>query len=310
MSSQTPIDGDSPRGLFYAFLVYFLWGFLPVYMKAISHVAPMEIVAHRVVWSLPIAFAALMWRGRIAEVLAALKQPRLLAMGALTASLISVNWLTYVWAVGHGHALDAALGYYINPLFSVALSALLLGEKLDRLRLLAIGLSLLAVCILTWQAGSLPLVAVVLFLSWGFYAYCKRRLPLGPNQGFALEVLILTPFALAGLIWLEASGQSLFGTGSLFDVAMLIGCGLVTAVPLLLYANAAKLVRLSTIAIMQYIAPTMVFLTAILIFHEPLQDGQKIAFPIIWVALGIYSFALVREARDRRRAKLVAGLGG
>lgn len=310
MSTQTPLNSDSPRGLMYALMAYVLWGMLPIYMKALSHIAPTEIIAHRIVWSLPVAFAALLWQGRSAQVLAALRQPRLLAMAGLTASLISVNWLTYVWAVGNGHALDAALGYYINPLFSVALGALLLGEKLDRLRLVAVALSLLAVILLTLQAGKLPVIAVVLTLSFGFYAYCKRRLPLGPNQGFALEVLILFPFAVAGLIWLLVTGRGAFGTGSTFDVLMLLGCGPVTAIPLLLYANAAKLVRLSTIAIMQYLTPTMVFLTAIIVFREPWQDSQQIAFAMIWIALAIYTYALIREARNRRRTKLVAGVGG
>lgn len=303
MSSSPDQNVDSPRGFAYAFAAYFLWGFLPIYMKALSHVPPTEVIAHRVIWSLPIAAAVLIWQKRTGDVMAALRDPRLLAMAALTAALISVNWLVYVWAVGNGHALDAALGYYINPLFSVLLGALLLGEKLGRIQWAAIALAAAAVVVLTVNTGRLPLVAVALTLSWGFYAYCKKRLPLGPNQGFTLEVLLLTPPAVIYLIWLWGSGEGGFGDGTTFDVLMLIGCGLVTAIPLLFYANGAKLLRLSTIGIMQYIAPTLIFLCAVVLFREPFGAAQWVAFPMIWGALVIYSVSLLREAGARRRKK-------
>jgi chloramphenicol-sensitive protein RarD len=303
MSSIQTETGDSPRGFAFAFGAYLFWGFLPIYMKALSHIAPEQVIAHRVIWSLPIAAAVLIWQRRSDDVIAALRNPRMLGMAAITAALISVNWLVYVWAVGNGHALDAALGYYINPLFSVFLGAVLLGEKLNKTKMLAVALAFAAVVVLTVQAGELPIVAVALTLTWGLYAYFKKSLPLGPNQGFTLEVLLLLPFALGYLAWLGLTGQGMFGNGSRFDVAMLIGCGLVTAVPLLLYANGAKLLRLSTIGIMQYIAPTMIFLCAVFLFDEPFGAARMIAFPMIWGALVIYSIALLREAGARRRSR-------
>ena len=293
---------DSPRGLILAIATYVMWGFLPLFMKELAHVPPSEVIAHRVLWSLPIALAVLLLQRRWREVAGALRQPRLLGMALITAALISVNWMIYVWAVGNNHALDAALGYYINPLFSVLMGATLLRERLNRAQMVAIALASLAVVVLTVQLGRLPLVAIGLMLTWGFYAFCKKSLPLGPTQGFTLEVLLLTPFALAYVLWLGASGQSHFAAGSLADTLLLIACGPVTAVPLICYATAAKQLRLSTIGILQYIAPTMIFLTAVLIFGEPFGAAQMIAFPMIWAALVIYTLSMLRGAGARRRA--------
>lgn len=285
---------DSPRGLALAIAAYGLWGFLPLYMHALAHVPPAEVIAHRITWSVPIAGAVLAALGRTADLKAALRSPRMLGMAALTAVFITVNWGIYVWAIGAGHALDAALGYYINPLFSVALGAVLLGERLRPLQIAAIALAALAVVLMTLEAGRVPVVALALTLSWGGYAFLKKSLPMGPNQGFFLEVLLLLPVALAYIGWLELTGQGhLHGTG-LSDTLLLLGCGPITAVPLILYANGAKLLRLSTIGILQYIAPTMIFLTAVFIFGEPFGGAERIAFPMIWAALALYSWAMLR----------------
>lgn len=285
----TATSGDSLSGFLYALTAYLLWGFLPLYMKALAHIPPPEVIAHRVVWSLPIALVVLWWTGRTADLRAALTSPRMLGMGAMTAALISVNWGIYVWAIGSGHALDAALGYYINPLFSIFLGAVLLGERMGRLQMVAIALAVVAVGILTWEAGRLPVVALGLTLTWGFYAYLKKRLPIGPNQGFTLEVLILLVPAVGYMVWLAAQGTSHFRQGAALDDLLLLGCGLVTAVPLMVYANGAKRLTLSTIAIMQYIAPTMIFLTAVFVFDEPFSKVKLLAFSLIWAALVIYS---------------------
>lgn len=281
---------DTPRGFAFALSAYGLWGFLPFFMKALAHIPPPEVIAHRVIWSVPIAGAVLLWRGELSGLASVLKQPRNLLMGMATALLISVNWGIYVWAIGAGHALDTALGYYINPLFSVFLGAVLLGERLTRRQKAAIALAAGAVALLTVEAGKLPLVALGLTVTWGFYAYLKRRLPIGANQGFLLEVLILTPFALAWLVWLAVTGQSHFTTTPT-DTVLLLSCGLVTAVPLMLYANGAKGLRLSTIGILQYTSPTMILLIAIFAFHEPFGTVQMVAFPMIWSALALYSSA-------------------
>jgi chloramphenicol-sensitive protein RarD len=296
--SQTPdhraSDGDSRSGLVLAVLVYLLWGFLPLYMKALAHVPAVEVVAHRILWSVPVALAVLVWLGRTADLRTALRTPRLLGMAAMTAALVSVNWGIYVWAIGSGRALDAALGYYINPLFSIFLGAVVLGERLNRLQAAAIALALAGVGIMTWEAGRLPLVALSLTVTWGFYALLKRRLPIGPNQGFTLEVLILLAPAVGYILWVQGIGEGQFGAGT-WTTALLLGCGIVTAVPLMIYANAAKRLTLSTIAILQYIAPTMIFLTAVFVFDEPFSRTRLLAFGFIWAALVVYSVAVLRR---------------
>ena len=285
---------DSPKGLFLAVSAYLLWGFLPLYMKALAAVPVLEVLAHRVVWSVPVAGAILVWLGRTGDLKLALRSPRMIGMAALTAGLISVNWGIYVWSIQSGHALDAALGYYINPLFSIFLGAVLLGERMSRAQGVAIALAALAVGVLTWEAGQVPVVALGLTVSWGFYAYLKKRLPLGPNQGFMLEVLILFPFAAGWVAWLTATGQGHFLQDAP-TLGLLLGTGIVTAVPLMIYANGAKLLRLSTIGILQYIAPTMIFLTAVFLFGEPFGTARAVAFPMIWAALVIYTGSMLRR---------------
>jgi chloramphenicol-sensitive protein RarD len=291
--------GDSLAGFLYALTAYLLWGFLPFYMKALGHISPIEVIPHRVLWSVPIALAILWWTGRTGDLRAALVNPRMLGMAAMTAALISVNWGIYVWAIGSGHALDAALGYYINPLFSIFLGAVLLRERMGRTQLGAILLAAVAVGILTWEAGRLPLVALSLTLTWGFYAFLKRRLPIGPNQGFTLEVLLLLAPSLGYILWLQYAGTGHFLMGVTTDNLLLMGCGIVTAVPLMIYANGAKRLTLSTIAIMQYIAPTMIFLSAVFVFDEPFSQTKLIAFALIWAALVIYSLPMLAARINR-----------
>lgn len=297
MNTLTPENKDTLPGFFYALSAYIIWGFLPFFMKAVAHIPPTEVIAHRVIWSIPIAAGVLLWQGRTADLMRALKTPSMLAMAVVTASLVSVNWLIYVWSIGAGHALDAALGYYINPLFSVLLGFVVLKEKISRIQAIAIGLAVLAVGVLTYDAGRLPLVALGLSVSWGIYAYFKKSLPIGPNQGFLLEVLILAPIALGYLIYLASTGAAHFATGQASDTLLLAATGLITAVPLMLYANGAKLLRLSTIGVMQYIPPTMIFLTAVFVFGEPFGTAKLVAFCMIWTALALYSYSFFAQRR-------------
>lgn len=303
-SSVTTPDtqsGDSPKGFILALTAYFLWGLLPFYMKAVAHIPAQEVVAHRIIWSVPIAGATLLVMRRTADLKAALRSPRTLAMAALTAALITINWGTYVWAIGAGRALEAALGYYINPLFSIFLASVLLREKLSPAQWVAIGLAVIAVIILVVETGGLPWVSLILTFSWGFYAFFRKTLPVGPNQGFLLEVMLLSIPAIGYIAYLETTGQGHFGDTGYKDVLLLLGCGVVTAVPLLIYANSAKLLRLSTIGIMQYIAPTMIFLIAVFIFKEPFSTSKLIAFCFIWSALVIYSWPMLRNLLATRR---------
>jgi chloramphenicol-sensitive protein RarD len=266
-------------------------------MKMLSHLPSAEIVAHRVIWSVPIAGALLIYLGRTKDVRAALLDPKMLLMGCLTAALITINWGIYVWAISADRTLDAALGYYINPLFSVALGAIVLREPLTRAQLVAIALAAAAVVVLAVSNGSIPWVSLGLTVSWGLYALCKKQLPIGPNQGFLLEVLILLIPALGYVAWSTAQGQNHFDLSMTSDTWLLMGCGIVTAVPLLLYANGAKGLQLTTIAILQYIAPTLIFLVAVFVFGEEFGQARMIAFPMIWAALVIYSVSMFRKMR-------------
>ena len=286
---------DSLNGFLFALSAYLLWGFLPLYMKALAHISPAEVIAHRILWSIPVAGLLLIILKRTDELKKAMRNPRMLGMAAVTATLISVNWGIYVWAIGTGHALDTALGYFINPLFSILMGAVLLKERLKKTQIAALALVVLAVVILTVEAGRLPVVALALTFSWGFYAFFRKTLPIGPNQGFLLEVLLLSPIALGYLIYLNLQGGGHFLMGNMTDTILLASAGLVTAVPLILYANGAKLLRLSTIGIMQYIAPSMIFITAVFVFNEPFSMAKAVAFPLIWSALVIYTLPMLRQ---------------
>ncbi|ASY62225.1 protein rarD [Sinorhizobium sojae CCBAU 05684] len=303
-NAKLPADNtDSARGFAFALTAYLLWGFLPFFMKAVAHIPAPEVVAHRIVWSVPLAGLVLVWLGRTQELKAALSSPRMLKMATLTAALITVNWGIYVWAIGAGRAIETALGYYINPLFSIFLGAVLLKERPNPAQMVAIALAALAVAVLAFDAGGLPWVSIGLCISWGFYAFFRKTLPIGPNQGFFLEVLLLSVPAVGYIVLLEATGEGHFGDTGMTDVLLLLSCGIVTAVPLMIYANGAKLLRLSTIGIMQYIAPTMIFLIAVFVFNEPFGATKLVAFILIWAALFIYSGAMLVESRARRAAQ-------
>ncbi|MCZ4089813.1 EamA family transporter RarD [Sinorhizobium psoraleae] len=302
-NAKMPADNtDSAKGFAFALSAYLLWGFLPFFMKAVAHHPAAEVVAHRIVWSVPLAGLVLLWLGRTHEVKAALRSPGMLRMAAVTAVLVTINWGIYVWAIGAGRAIETALGYYINPLFSIFLGAVLLKERPNTAQMVAIALAAIAVAVLAFDAGGLPWVSIGLCISWGFYAFFRKTLPIGPNQGFFLEVLLLSIPSIGYIIWLEATGQGHFGDTGVADVLWLLSCGIVTAVPLMIYANGAKLLRLSTIGIMQYIAPTMIFVIAVFVFHEPFGTAKLIAFALIWAALIVYSGAMLVESRARRAA--------
>jgi chloramphenicol-sensitive protein RarD len=284
-------DNPAFRGVLFALATNLMWGLLPLYMRNLSHIPAMEIVAHRILWSIPVAGVMVLWLGLATDIRIALRNRKTLAFAALTAALITVNWAIYVWAVTHDRALEAALGYYINPLLSVFLGAAVLRERLDWPQLGAIALAAFAVAVLTWEAGGLPWVSLGLAVSWGAYSLLKKMLPIGPVQGFFLEVLILGLPTLAFILFLQARGEGHF-TASVRDALLLAGCGVVTATPLMLFANSAKLLRLSTVGIMQYIAPTIVFFTAVFAFGEPLGTVRAVVFALIWAALAIYTWSM------------------
>jgi len=294
---------DGNRGFLMAMGAYGLWAILPFYLKALSHLPALEIVAHRVIWSVPVAALLLLFIGQFRTILDALRNPRMLAMAALTASLITINWCVYVWAVAHDQIIGAALGYYINPLFNVVLGGIFLGERLTKVQYVAVGFAFAAVLVLTFNAGGLPWVSLVLPVTFGLYGFFRKSLPVQPLQGFTLEVVILSIPAIGYVVWLMANGQDHFFDGSVSDISLLLLAGPFTAIPLILYAGGAKLLRYTTLGLMQYLTPTLLFIFAIFIFNEPFSHAQLVAFVLIWTGLIIYTWSsFSNHRRNKARA--------
>ena len=287
---------ESERGFLFALGAYGLWGTMPFYMKAVAFVPAWEVVAHRALWSVPIAGVILLLLRRTGDLKAAFRQPRTLALAALTASLISVNWWIYTWAVSVDRTVETALGYYINPLVNICLGALFLRERFTKPQMIAIGLAVTAVVILTVNAGGLPWISLTLAFSFGIYGFLRKTLPIGPTQGFFLEVLLLSVPALL-VLWFFGEGH--FSSDGVGTTLLLMLAGPVTAFPLILYAFGAKLLKYSTLGLMQYIAPTLIFFIAVFAFREPFSYWQFIAFCFIWSALAIYSWSSFRMLRAR-----------
>ncbi|KQT88298.1 EamA family transporter RarD [Aurantimonas sp. Leaf443] len=294
-------ESDARRGFAYALVAFLIWGIVfPIYMKTLDHVSPMEIVAHRVLWAIPVAMAILWWQGLLAGMARHFADPRTLGLATLAATLITVNWGVYVYAIVSGQALESALGYYINPLVNIALGAIVLRERPNALQWAAIGLALLGVLALTLQTGGLPWISLVLPLSFGTYGLLRKLVPLGATQGFFMEVAILALPAAACLAFVPGTGAFLADPG---ETWLLVGSGPLTAVPLILFAAGARLLRYSTIGIMQYIVPTGIAATAIFVFGQPLTGAQAVAFAFILAALALYTVALVRADRAATRAR-------
>lgn len=287
------------RGVWLAAGAYGLWGVLPVYWKAIRTVPAPEILAHRIVWSFLFLAVLVALKGEWAAFRAGWNR-RNVRVYAVAAALLSVNWLTYIWAVNAARIVETSLGYFINPLVSVALGMVFLRERLRRLQALCVGLATLGVAWLSWQHGTLPWVALVLALSFGLYGLLKKTAPLPALQGLTIETALLWLPALGFLGVREASGAAAFGHAGLRVGAMLFFTGVVTALPLLLFAAAARRVSLTTLGLLQYLAPSCQLLIGVGVYHEPFGRDQALGFGLIWTALALYSLEGVWRARQSR----------
>jgi chloramphenicol-sensitive protein RarD len=287
-------------GVLYALGAYLSWGLFPLYFRQIAAIPALQIVAHRTLWSLAfVAIILLVTRNLVwLKDVGAATWRRF----AVSAMLIAVNWLTYVWAVGHGHVIDASLGYFINPLVNVALGFAVLHERPRPVQWLAVGLAAFGVVWLTVAGGRLPWVALVLAVSFGFYGLMRKTASLGAIQGLTLETLILAPLAVAGLIWWGQDGG--MGGQTVMDWAWLVGTGPVTAGSLLLFAAGARRIPLATLGLVQYVSPSLQFLLGVLVFKEPMDATRLVAFGFIWGALALYSAEGLWQAR-RQRQRLV-----
>jgi len=282
---------------------YVLWGMMPLYFKALAHVPATEIVAHRIVWSVLFLGLLATLSRRWAGIRTALGTPRLLMILTVTALLIGVNWLVFIYSVVSRHMLEGSLGYYLNPLVNVLLGVVLLKEKLTRAQILATFLAAAGVAVLAAGAGSALWISLVLAGTFALYGFVRKVAPVDSLEGLSIETMLLTPFALGYIVWLERSGSLLFGqTGLTTDLLLALG-GAATATPLLMFTGAARRLPYSTLGFLQYIAPSLQFLLAVTAFGEPMTRAHLVCFGAIWTALVIFTLDGWRSAVKARAAQ-------
>ena len=277
--------------------VFVSWGLFPSYFKLLAGVPAIEVMSHRIVWSALFMAVVLPLGGGVAAFRRALGDPRVVGLIGLSALLIGINWLTYVATIAAGHVLEASLGYFLSPLTNVALGRLVLGERLTRLQFLACLLALGAVVVLALGTEGEIWRAVVLAISFGFYGLVRKLVRVEALPGNTLECFLLVPFAGAYLVWCALSGAGHFGLALPGTSILLASSGVITAVPLIAYAAAARRLKLSTLGLMQFVTPTMVFLLGVLVYDEPFGQAKLGCFVVIWAALALYARETVRLAR-------------
>lgn len=276
-------------GLLYALAAFGTWGLFPLYFQFIAHVSPVEIVLQRSSWSLLFVLGILAWQGRWSWLLPVLRQPRRVALFGASALLLACNWLTYVYAVQSGQVVEGSLGYFINPLVNVLLGVVVLRERLRALQWLAVVLAAAGVAWLTWQAGRLPWIALVLACSFGVYGLIRKTAPLGALEGLALENLLLLPLIVPGLLWWTFTQGGALAQGPASVTGWLLLMGPLTALPLLCFAAAARRLPLATLGMVQYISPSLQLLLAVFMFNEPFDSRRLLGFVLIWSGLALVS---------------------
>jgi chloramphenicol-sensitive protein RarD len=291
---MTQAAAPDRKGLILAVTAYALWGVLPIYFHVLSAVPALQVLAHRVVWSV-LFLAVLVLLRREAGAIWRAARGRTLLLLCASATLIAVNWFVYIWSVEHGHVLEASLGYFINPLVSVALGMLVLGERLRRWQGVAIAIAGSGVLVMALTGGGLILISLILAFSFAFYGLVRKIVAIDSLGGLTIETLLLVPFSAAWLLHSASLGASGFGQSAWQD-ALLLAAGVITATPLLLFAAAARKLPLSTIGLLQYIAPTLQFLVA-LALGEPLRPMLIVTFALIWTGCLLYAWDSVRAAR-------------
>ena len=275
-------------GVVYALGAYTLWGLFPLYFKLLHAVPAMQILAHRMVWSLLLVLGILIVLRRWSWVKLLREQPAVLARFAGSALLLASNWFTYIWSVNHGHVVEASLGYYINPLMNVALGTVLLHERLRPAQWAAVGVAALGVVWMTTEVGHVPWIALVLAFSFAGYSLLRKTAPLGSLEGLAVETAVLFPLALAYLGWESAQGHNVF-TASGWDMRwLLVAAGPVTTIPLLLFAAGARRIPFSLLGILQYLTPTVLLILGVWLYHEPFGANRAIGFGLVWAGIGLY----------------------
>jgi chloramphenicol-sensitive protein RarD len=292
---------DAAAGLGYGILAYLIWGFFPVYFKALTTVPALQVVSHRIVWSVLFLSLILGWRGRWGAVTGAFKDRRVVILLVSSALLIATNWLVFIIAVGHAQVIQSSLGYFITPFVSVLLGVIFLQERLSRLQIISLFLAAAGVVLLTLHYGRFPWVSLILAFTFGSYGLIRKVVTVDSITGLTVETLLLSPVALGYLLYVTLDGSGSFPDQALQTNLFLLFAGVATSVPLLLFASAARRLRLATIGFLQYITPTMHFLLAVLLYKEPFTQAHLTCFVLIWAGLCCYSYDALRRIRVARQ---------
>ncbi|MCQ3830974.1 EamA family transporter RarD [Microbulbifer elongatus] len=302
---ETQRSDSAAAGLLAGLGAYLLWGFAPLYFKLLEHLDAPEILAHRSIWSLLLAIALLAVLGKLRSVRAVFCSRRTLLALLLSTALISTNWLIFIWSVTNNHLLDASLGYYINPLISVLLGVLVLGEKLRPLQWLAVLLAAVGIGYELWQFGRLPLVALGVAITFGFYGLVRKQTPVDSLTGLTVETLLMLPLAVGFLFWTTSPTSNLMNNPWQLNGLLLLA-GPVTLTPLLLFNIAARRLNLSTLGFLQYLGPTLMFFFAVLLYHEPFDQAKLVTFLFVWTALAFYSADALVQRQKRQKMRRAA----
>lgn len=287
------------RGALAAATCYFLWGLVPLYWTQLAKINPVELIAHRHVWSLVFLVALIAVQGGFGAVGNALNNVRSLGINLLGASLLTANWLVYVWGVNTGHVIDCSLGYFLVPLVNVAAGRFVLHEHLRRAQWIAIVLAASGVASMIIQLGRPPWIALALAGTWGGYSLLRKKSPLSPVTGLTVETLLLAPLAIGFLLWQHHTGAGALGRVDARTHALVLSAGVITAIPLLLFAYGAKRIRLSTLGLLQYLAPSVQLVLGIWVYHEPFSRTRVLSFGFIWAALALYTVDNLLAQRRR-----------
>ncbi|MEU6340708.1 EamA family transporter RarD [Streptomyces sp. NPDC046977] len=293
---------EQRAGLLYGFAAYGLWGLFPLYWPLLEPAGAGEILAHRMVWSLAVVSLILLATRRWAWIPELLRQPRKLALLALAAAVISVNWGLYIWGVNSGHVVETSLGYFINPLVTIGLGVVVLHERLRPAQWTAVGIGAAAVLVLAIGYGRLPWIALTLACSFATYGFVKKKVGMGGLESLAAETAMQFLPAMGFLLWLGTRGEATFGSHGAGHASLLALCGIVTAVPLILFGASAIRIPLSMIGLLQYLAPVFQFLLGLLWFHEEMPPERWAGFALVWLALALLTWDALRNARRGRIA--------
>ena len=302
-ATPPPAPGSTGGGgIAAAIAAFVMWGLFPLYLIGLVNVSAMQITAHRIVWSCVFVLAWLAARGELGQLLEAARRKGVLIRLAVSAFFIAVNWVGFAWAVNHGHVLEVSLAYFMGPLLNILLGIFVLSERLDRTQWIAVGFAAAGVAYLTFVAGHTPWIALMVGSSFAFYGLIRKTVSIDALPGLAVETILLTPFAVGYLIWCEFQGMGTLGhMNGLVDALLLLG-GVVTSIPLFLFAYGARRVPYSTIGVLQFIAPTMQLVCGLVVFGEPFESARATGFVLIWVGLLIYAANALWRARTLKPA--------